>query len=721
MPQRVEDRVRPITPQLAWRVAVLGGIAFVLFAVVFFRLWYLQILTGDVARGAAARNGHRSEKIEAPRGDIVDRHRRPLVSTRKAAVVQLVPSALPKAVHDQADEYRAKLGVAETERLASKWRYEALARQLRDDGRASTPEEVRERTRLKHLGEAAREVPLPPLPAGEPELTALYRRIGRAIKITPETIHERVIRSIADTPFANVTVRTDVPLERFNFMRERPESFAGVVVTDRYVREYPRGTLAAQLFGTVSEITDTQLGTPKFKGVKQGTRIGQSGLEAQYDKFLRGVDGATRFKVDAMGARDDERRVLVTQPQQGQRLRLTLDLDLQETGERALAQAMAHSEHGARAGAFVAMDPFTGEVFAMGSAPSFEASVFARPFTESKWRFLTSDATHAPLLNRVTESVYPSASTFKPVTAFAALESGLITPSRELEDDGHWEYGGRDYQNAREARFGSLNVSDALKVSSDIFFFKLGAQADDRVIQRWAERFGYGHRTGIDLPGERAGLVPDRKWRQVEFAKYRACTERENVPRGTMEALIACGGVEKEWTGGDNLNLAVGQGDLQATPMQVAVAYAAIANGGKLVKPHLGQSIDDANGVPIQEFRPNPRRTIELDPRDRQAVLDGLRRAAREEQGTSADVFKGWPMKRHPVYGKTGTAERGVNPDQAWYACFVKDGGRPIVVVVTVERGGFGAATAAPAARMILAQWFGVRDRGFHTGTSVTR
>lgn len=722
MPQRVEERLRPITPQLAWRVAVLGGITFVLFAIVFFRLWYLQILTGDVARVAAARNGHRTERIEAPRGDIVDRKRRQLVRTRKAAVVQLVPSTLPKVVHEQADEYREALGDAERERLDHKRHYEALARRLRDDGRASTPGEVRARTRLKALSEVAREVPLPPIPA-DPELQALYGRIGRAIRIAPKTIHARVIRSIADTPFSNVTVRTDVPLERFNYMRERAESFAGVVVSQRYLREYPRGTLAAQLFGTVSEITDTQLGERRFKGIRQGTRIGQSGLEAQYDKFLRGVDGSTRLKVDALGARDDEQRVLVTPPEQGARLRLTLDLDLQETGERALAQAIRASEHGARAGAFVAMDPFTGEVFAMGSAPSFEASVFARPFTERTWRFLTSRATDAPLLNRVTASEYPSASTFKPVTALAALDAGLITPTRELQDPGHWEYGGRDYQNARGASFGALDVSDALKVSSDIFFFKLGAEADHRgtLLQRWARKLGYGEKTGIDLPGERSGLVPDRKWREAGYAKYRACTARENLPRGTMEALLACNGIERPWTGGDTVNLAVGQGDLQATPMQVAVAYAALANGGTLVTPHLGKSVDDAHGIPLQEFRPNPRRTFELDPQSRQAVLDGLRRAAREQDGTSADVFAGWPMKRHPVYGKTGTAERGLSPDQAWYACFVKDGGRPIVVVVTVERGGFGAATAAPAARMILAQWFGVRDRGFHAGSSITR
>ncbi|MBE2319356.1 hypothetical protein DVA67_025495 [Solirubrobacter sp. CPCC 204708] len=715
----MEDRLRPITPQLAWRVAVLGGLAFVLFAIIFFRLWYLQVLTGDVQRAAANRNGVRTERIEAPRGDIVDRERRQLVRTRKAAVVQLVPATLPEAVLDQADEFRQRLAAAETERLRHKARYDALSRRLRDDGRASTTAEKRERRRLSALADTAREVPIPPLPASETELATRYARIGDTLRISPKSIHERVIRSVADRPFANVTVRTNVPLAQFNYMRERPEEFTGVVVTNRFIREYPRGRLAAQLFGTISEITDAQLGEPRFKDVEPGTRIGQSGLEARYDKFLRGADGTARYTVDAHGVRDDQGAVVTERPAQGSRLRLTLDLDLQRAGEQALEQAIQASKHQARAGAFIALDPRNGEVLAMGSAPSFDANLFARPFTERTWRYLTSDRTAAPLINRATQYPYPSASTFKPVTAFAALADGLITPTRKLQDDGHWKFGGRDYQNAREARFGSIDVADALKVSSDIFFFKLGAQADDRgrLIQSWAERFGYGRRTGIDLPNEAPGRVPDRRWRQAGHARYLACTERENVPRGTERALVTCGGMEKPWTPGDNVNLAVGQGDLEATPTQVAVAYAALANGGTVVRPHLAQSVDDGQGIPIQSFRPEPRRRIRFNAAHHRAVLDGLRRAAREEDGTSAEVFAGWPMRRYPVFGKTGTAERGIDhPDQAWYAAFVNDRKRPIVVVVTVERGGFGAATAAPAARRLLAHWFGVADRGFRAG-----
>jgi len=723
MPQRVEDRLRPITPQLAWRVAVLGGIAFVLFGIVFFRLWYLQVLTGDTARVAASQNGRRTERIEAPRGDIVDRNAAPLVRTKKAAVVQLVPSSLPKDVLEQADNYRKALSAAEIERLANERKYDAFVRQLRDDGRKSTKAEDKERKALKKAAGTARKVALPTIPPNETDLAELYRRVGAAIGMTPKTIHERVIRSVADTPFSNVTIKTDVELAKFNYMRERPEYFKGVEVSYRYLREYPEGKLAAQLFGTVSEISADQMKERKYKDVAQGTRIGKSGLEFTYDKYLRGTDGTTRLVVDAFGSRDDERKVSVTNPQQGQRLRLTIDSELQKTGEKALAEAIQNSEYDSRAGAFVAMDPRNGEVLAMGSAPSFDASVFAKPFTEKMYKYLTSNSTDAPLLNRATESGYPTASTFKPVTALAALEEGLITPTRKIDDPGHWEYGGRDYQNAKKAVFGSLNVSEALKVSSDIFFFKLGALANDkgRVIQNWAEKLGYGKKTGIDLPNETPGLIPDRKWREEGLKAYDKCVKKAGVQAQTTAALFACGGIERGWSGGDNVNLAVGQGDLQATPLQVAVAYSALENGGTIVRPHLGKAIEDGNGVTLQEFRPKAKRKVKMAARDREAILSGLRSAAQAEGGTSADVWEGWDMEQYPIYGKTGTAERQPNPDQAWYACFVKDKGRPIVVVVTVEKGGFGAATAAPAARMILSEWFDEGDRDFHAGSSTTR
>jgi penicillin-binding protein 2 len=698
---------------------VLGGIAFVLFGIVFFRLWFLQVLSGQDYVSQARENRVRKVRIEAPRGDIVDVNNVKLVRTKAAAVVQMVPSLLPQAVRDQADEYRKALAAAERERLVASEHRTAFERQLRDDGRKSTKAERAERRRLRQAASSARPVAIPDPPASAPGLVKLYRRVGNVLHIRPRTIQERVIRGIADAPYSNVTIKTDVPLEQFIYMRERPESFPGVVVAKRYLRRYPHGSLAAHLFGTVSEITTDQLKEKMYAGIEQGTRIGQIGLEKAYDKYLRGVDGYSRVVVDAFGSRDEQRKISVVEPQQGQRLKLTLDFQLQKAGDAALKQAIASSEYQTNAGAWVAMDPRDGSILGMGSQPSFDASVFAKPFSQKTYEALTSEANGAPLLNRVTESGYPTGSTFKPITALAALEDHLITPNQRFYDSGHLKIGTQEYQNAKQASYGSIDVSDALKVSSDLFFFQLGAWANDRnrLIQRWAKRLGFGRKTGIDLPGESPGLVPDAAWRNGEYQKYRACVKKAGLTPGTTPALYACGGIEKIWTQGDNVNLAVGQGDLQATPLQLAVAYSTLANDGTVVTPHLGKAIEDGNGVTLQELRFKPRRKVKLNERDRDVVLEGLRRAANEEKGTSTDVFKGW---RGPtVYGKTGTAERAPNPDQAWYACFVKDSGRPIVVVVTVEKGGFGASTAAPAARLILSKWFDTGDREFRAGASV--
>jgi penicillin-binding protein 2 len=532
-----------------------------------------------------------------------------------------------------------------------------------------------------------------------------------------------VIEGIADQPSANVTIKTDVPPAAFNYLLEHREEFHGVVVEKKYLRHYPFKTLGAQLFGTLREISPDEVGAKEYRGVSPGTRIGKDGIEESYDKYLRGTDGFTRVIVNSFGNRDDTRRTTRTDPIQGRQLRLTLDLGLQRAAQNAVARAI-DAAHGngnpADAGAFVAMDPRDGEVLALGSYPSFDANLFAKPIDQETYEQLNSEENGAPLFNRAISAGYPTGSTFKPMTAFAAVDSGIITPSTVLVDGGVFEYGGREFKNAGDAVFGSLALSRALQVSSDVFFYKLGAAANERgpIIQEWARKLSFGAPTGIDLPGEYGGLVPDAKWRNSEYDKYLKCAKKAKVPTGTTEALYACGGIERGWSGGDNVNLAVGQGDLQATPLQLATAYAAIANGGRVVTPHLGKQVEDGAGRQLEEIRKPAKRRVDIDPTTLEAIRSGLRAAASEGGGTSADVFEGFP---YPVYGKTGTAERAPNPDQSWYAAYVPDPVKPIVVVVTIEKGGFGAEAAAPATRLILSKWFGVKDSGFHAGTSATR
>ena len=447
----------PITPQLAWRVAVLGAVAFVLFATVFFRLWSLQVLSGSRFVALARDNGRRELPIEAPRGDIVDRDNAKLVTTRRAAVVQIVPASLPKAERQLGDDYHAALSVAERARLDAETRSTAFERQLRDDGRRATRAERVEARRLRKAASAATPVPIPAPDRRRHALPPHRSRAADPPRDRPRAGDPRAGRGALrehHDPHRR-------PARGVRLHARAARAVPGGGDHRHFIRDYPHGALAAQLFGTVS----------------QSTRKGTSGLEQHYDDVLRGVDGESRVTVDANGHLDEQAGARVTQPKQGERLQLTLDLGLQKAGDAALARAMAASKNPTRAGAWLAMDPRDGAIYGMGSSPSFDAGVLAKPFSEQTYRELTSRATDAPLVNRATESAYPTGSTFKPVTAFAALSGGLIDADTTIDDTGSWDLGTQHYQNAGQASFGTINVADALKVSSDIFFFQLGAQA----------------------------------------------------------------------------------------------------------------------------------------------------------------------------------------------------------------------------------------------------
>ena len=354
---------------------------------------------------------------------------------------------------------------------------------------------------------------------------------------------------------------------------------------------------------------------------------------------------------------------------------------------------------------------------------------------QSSYQQLTSPGSGDPLLNRAIQSAGPVGSTFKPITATAALASGLWSVDGIFDDTGQFCVGSGAAQQCRHnsghAVDGPLNLVAAMRVSSDDFFYNLGARTNADPLSHpnggpldaWAAQYGLGRRSGIDLPGEIDGTLPTPAWRADRNTLESECDRATGPFKGKPKhAPGGCGiadGTDRPWSIGDNESLAVGQGDIQATPLQLAVAYAALANGGTIVRPHLGLDIQAPDGTVLRSINPPPSRHLTIDPAYRQTILNGLHQAAQSPGGTSDDVMGNFPK---PVYGKTGSAQYTNQPDYAWYACFVPASAttKPIVVIVDVERGGFGDVAAAPVARAILSQWFFGNPGKYRAGTSAT-
>jgi penicillin-binding protein 2 len=525
-------------------------------------------------------------------------------------------------------------------------------------------------------------------------------------------------------PYADIRIKADVVASQRDYLEEHKEQFPGVTVDQVYLRSYPYKSTAAQLIGITGEIDEDQLKQKKYKGVAAGTDIGKNGLEARYDKYLRGTDGLYRIEVNAAGERRNGGTARA--PKQGRQLKLTLDLGLQQSGEAAIKRA-----GGGLPGAFVALNPNTGAIYAMGSLPSYNPRELNGPFSsQAAYNAKFGQAAGAPLIDRADEGAYPTGSIFKPITALAALSAGVMSPSDVFNDTGCLKTGAREIDkscNAGHKANGSVNLVDALRVSSDVYFYNLGLEMYNKgtgSLQTWARRMGFGRRSGIDVPNEGRGNVPGPAWVRRLNAAELACRKKEH------KSSCGIGTGNAVWNPGDESNFAVGQGALQATPLQMAVAYSTLINGGKVPRPHLGQSVQDSRGTTEQLTQPASRHVKGIDPAWRGAIMNGLHQAANESGGTSTQVWaQGWPKDRFPIFGKTGTAERFYGPalieqDQSWYVAYSYDAQhpdlKPIVVVTTIEKGGFGAEAAAPAARLILSKWFNVQPK-FVRGESTDR
>jgi penicillin-binding protein 2 len=464
-----------------------------------------------------------------------------------------------------------------------------------------------------------------------------------------------------------------------NYVQERTAKFPGFKVGIEDERSYPQGSFGSEFLGLLGQISEPELKSSAYKGAKAGEVVGQSGVEAAYDWILNKGFVQAKVPVDSFGRIAGAIRV--PRQQQPQTLQLSIDTRLQKAAQSALLYGMAQSRlngYSPTGASAVAIDPWTGAIKAIVSYPTFDQQRAAQQPGYLSWLYKQTHTT--PTLNRAISGAYPTGSTFKPIIAEAALRAGIITPSTPLACTGVFYLGNFPFHNVDPAVNATMTLPTALEESCDTWFYRLGnlvyqhdPQAQGTLIQNWASQLGLGTTPPVDLTGATPGYLPR--------------------PGKVFDRVNG-----SPWTEGQTINLAIGQGRLQVSPLQLAVAYSALINGGKVVRPHVAQAVIKGRTRHMLHFKPV--RTLKLSPYT-SAIRQGLYEAANDPGGTSQPVFAGFPIK---VAGKTGTAEP--DPVSSWYASWAPYNSPRLVVVANVEHGGFGAMAAAPIAKKIYAAYF---------------
>jgi penicillin-binding protein 2 len=514
-----------------------------------------------------------------------------------------------------------------------------------------------------------------PSPAGVRALRRLARVTGRRWGILAARIRSDVLQA----PFAPATVVAHPSAALAAYLQERPRLFPGFKVEGEASRSYPQGAFGGEFLGLLGQISKSELRSHAYKDAKPGEVVGQSGVEAAYDSLLNAGFVQAKIPVDSLGRIAGALRV----PPQKQppTLQLSIDTGLQKAAQNALLYGMEQSRlngYSPTGASAVAIDPWTGAIKAIVSYPTFNQKAAAN--NPNYYAQLSRETRTTPLLNRAIGGAYPTGSTFKPIIAEAALSGGIITPSTPLLCSGAFDLGGTIFHNVEAGVNEYMSLPTALEQSCDTWFYRLGdrvygsdPKAQGTLIQNWASRLGLGRQPAGDLTGAAPGYLPR--------------------PGTTFEKRFGF-----PWTEGQTINLAIGQGALQVSPLQLAVAYSALINGGRVVRPHVGEAVI-RNGV-RHAIHYRPVRKLRLSPYT-WAIKQGLYEAANSASGTSGAVFGGF---QPTVAGKTGTAEP--DPVSSWYASWAPYSHPKLVVVVNVEHGGYGAQAAAPTAKKIYEAYF---------------
>lgn len=509
-----------------------------------------------------------------------------------------------------------------------------------------------------------------------PEVLA---KVGEILNMDQNEIKERLQTQKKRTPFKPVKIKSDIDWNELALLECNRVHLPGLLVDVRPRRTYDYGQLASHLIGYLGEIDENELKQSKGASYRMGSLVGKYGVEYRWESDLKGVDGGRQIEVDALGR--EMRYLGSVEPFPGKNLILTIDFDVQKVAEQAFQP---------KNGALIAMDPKSGRILAMVSKPSFDPDLFARNISPEEWKSLIENPHHL-LQNRGIQGQYPPGSVFKIITAIAGLESGVITPNTQMTCRGAYPYGNRDFRCWQKEGHGTINLHRAIVESCDIYFYQVGLKAGVDEIAHYANEFGLGRPTGITLPHEKPGIVPSTSWKK----------KRLGVP----------------WYSGETLSLAVGQGYINTTPLQLLLLISAIANRGKLYLPQVVERVEDIHGNILRDYPPVEVGQANISEKTLHFIQEALMGAVNDPHGT------GWAcvLKNTKVAGKTGTAQvikmaqdfkKGDMDrmplkfrDHAWFVAYAPFEDPVISVAVLVEHGGYGGAAAAPIAKKVIEKY----------------
>ncbi|MFD5100561.1 penicillin-binding protein 2 [Streptomyces albidochromogenes] len=659
------------TPRVQIRLIIIQVLVFSLLLTLGGRLWYLQIRNGDEYTAEAAGNGVQQVVQPAVRGSILDARGVPLADNETRLVVSASRTELMKMKDDGKGVLARLAGV-----LGMK------------------PKEVADKVRL-----CDNETPQP---------------------------------CWNGSPYQPIPVTDEATTKQALQIRERAEDFPGITAEPTAVRRYtaPGKARTSQVLGYLSPVTDEEIEKAKDgpSPYLRSDMVGRSGLERTYDKELRGKAGVTRYEVDNLGRVMGEAENDPTVP--GSNVVTSIDARVQAVAEYELHQAMktvrketdkiTGRPYEADSGAVVVMESKTGRVISMASQPDYDPNAWVGGISGKEYARLTGKNSNYPLLNRAIQGQAPAGSVFKVVSASAAVRAGHPFNGR-YNCSSSYSMGGRSFANFESKGHGPITLGDALKFSCNTVFYRLGHeewQRDGGIkpkkgahdwFYRTAHDFGFGGETGIDLPNEVKGRIPDRQWKQNFWKANKDSWCKQGKKGGSYVEQIAyesCleGNQLKAF---DSINFAIGQGDVLITPIQLATAYAAISNGGTLFKPTVGKAVISPDGKRIEEIEPKADGRLPVDAETISDLDKGLRSVV-EPGGTAAWRFGGWPQDKIPMRAKTGTAQVYGKQTTSWFATYTDD----YTIVMTISQGGTGSGASGPAVRNIYDALYGVSDDG---------